>query len=106
MNKLRLIICELNNGKSDKLITFNDYDYNCIKNAYKVLDLIVLEIQGKTYTEKRKAAQNLAIDFDLFRNQETDIDLSIPDYSTVENYFKKIGKRYGLTQEFKENAVI
>lgn len=105
MNKLRLLKCELNNNKIDKMIVFNDYEYRCIKEAYKILDTITLEIAGNNYNEKQENARQLAIDYELFLSEDADIDLSILEYSAIADYFEKIGKRYGLINEFRENAI-
>ena len=64
--------------------------------------IIPFVVSGKTYGEKKEAARQLAIDFQA----RHEIGLSYAEYMLIGNYFKKIGKQYGLTAEFKENGII
>ena len=66
----------------------------------KTLDFI---IKGKTYQERKAAAEDLA--------KEWQLDFSYYPWSygelmEINSYFSKIAKRYGLTKEFKENCII
>ena len=88
------------------MLLYNDYDYKCIIKAYKLLELITLEVKGKTYTEKSNCLRDLAIDFSLFNTSDCDIDLSIQEISNICAWFKEKARMYGLTNEFRENAII
>jgi hypothetical protein len=44
---------------------------------------------------------NLAIDF----QSANDCDLSYGELADIYNFFEVNGKRYGLIQEFRENAI-
>lgn len=106
MKKYRIAKVELNNGKIDKMLLYNDYDYKCIIKAYKLLELITLEVKGKTYTDKSNCLRELAIDYQLFNTSDCDIDLSNQDMTNICSWFEQKAKLYGLTNEFRENAII
>ena len=64
--------------------------------------LMALSVKGKTYKEKKQAARDLAIEYS---------NNSYPGFSWSEcaiavDFFEKIGKRYGLLEEFRENCII
>lgn len=106
MKKYRIAKIELNNGKIDKMLIYNDYEFNLIKEAYKLIEFITLEIKGKTYSEKSSYLRDLAIDFTLFNSSDCDIDLSMDEISNICAWFKEKARLYGLTNEFRENAII
>ena len=106
MKKFRIAKVKLNNGKIDKMLLYNDYDYKLIIQAYKLLDLITLEIKGNSYSEKANHLRNLAIDYQLFHSSDCDIELSQNDISNISEWFRTKSKRFGLYNEFVENAII
>jgi len=56
-----------------------------------------------SYKERKEKAREKAIEWQLnFGNN----NYSYYDLMLWENYFYKIGKRYGLLKEFKENGII
>lgn len=63
--------------------------------------IIDFKIQGRTYAEKKEYCRNLAIDF----QSANDCDLSYGELADIQNFFEVNGKRYGLIQEFRENAI-
>ena len=63
--------------------------------------IIDFKIQGKTYAEKKEYLRNLSIDF----QSAIDCDLSYGELADIYNFFEVNGKRYGLIQEFRENAI-
>ena len=62
------------------------------------------KISGKNYNDKKENARSLAIDI-----QHTyiyyDIYTSYYDTMQLSSIFEKIGKRYGLLKEYKENGI-
>lgn len=57
----------------------------------------------KTYQEKKKQARQFAIEWQQGFEQHN------YDYYEIKNaskYFYKLGKRYGLLKEFRENGII
>lgn len=63
--------------------------------------IIDFKIQGRTYAEKKEYLRNLAIGF----QSANDCDLSYGELADIQNFFEVNGKRYGLIQEFRENAI-
>ena len=57
----------------------------------------------KTYRELKEAAREQAIDFQL---SHSDHSYSWGELVELTNHFEKLGKRYGLLKEFKENGII
>ena len=56
-----------------------------------------------TYETRKEMARQKAIDWqDDFRNH----NYSYEELSEFGYYFEKLGKRYGLLKEFRENGVI
>lgn len=56
----------------------------------------------KTYQEMKEAAREEAIEW---QNNDSDYPYSIEGLSMVGDYFYRLGKRYGLLREFRENAI-
>ena len=57
----------------------------------------------KTYRERKEAAREQAIEFQLSHG---DHSYSWGELATLGSYFEKMGKRYGLLKEFRENGII
>lgn len=56
-----------------------------------------------TYQQRKNAAREKAIDWQAdFGNY----NYSYGELANFENYFEKLGKRYGLTKEFRKNGII
>lgn len=55
-----------------------------------------------TYATKKSVARQKAIDWqnDLFRDNR-----SYEDMQEAAEYFEKLGRRYGLLKEFRENGI-
>ena len=60
--------------------------------------------KGKTYREKQNDLREKAIRFqsDIFSAE----GLYMGEYAEIVNWFSKNARRYGLWQEFTENAII
>lgn len=67
------------------------------------IKMLMFKITGKTYQEKKASAQELAIEW---QTQFTGYSWSYSEIMEIDEYFYKIGKRYGLLKEFRENAII
>lgn len=96
------------NGKEYFYIYYkNKYGY---KEWYKdtfspnIENIMVLDlsIHGKNYEEKKACAEELAKDYQY---NFACLSWSYGELATICEYFKRIGKRYGLLKEFKENAI-
>lgn len=65
----------------------------------RILDF---KISGETYEERKASLEDLAIDYS---NNFASLSWSYGELAEICNFFYKNGKRYGLLQEFKENAI-
>lgn len=66
------------------------------------IEILDFTIKGKTYEEKKENARHLAIEY---QNNFSFLSWSCAEIMEITSYFEKIGKRYGLLKEFKENAI-
>lgn len=57
----------------------------------------------KTYQEKKEQARLAAIEWQY---EQAEKDYSYGEVSYFQEYFTRLGKRYGLLKEFRENAII
>lgn len=57
----------------------------------------------KNYLEKKDAAREAAIEWQTETAQK---NYSYGELAFFQNHFYKLGKRYGLLKEFKENCII
>lgn len=65
----------------------------------RILDF---KIKGKTYEERKADLVDLAIDWQI---NFSSLGWSYGELAEFGDYFQRNGKRYGLLQEFKENAI-
>lgn len=56
----------------------------------------------KTYQQKKEAARQEAIDWQC---EQADMSLSYGELADAQERFERLGRRYGLLQEFRENAI-
>ena len=81
-----------------------------LEELKQILDITVLrvlhfEISGRNYKERKNSLRDLAIDFQIVNDGETDVKLSIGELGAASAYFERMGKRYGLLREFRENCI-
>ena len=55
-----------------------------------------------TYAERKENARQKAIDWQL---NESDHPYSYEGMAIIGDYFYRLGKRYGLLREFRENGI-
>lgn len=55
------------------------------------------------YQKQKERARDKAI---VWQHEFADTSLSMLELAKAGNYFAKLGKRYGLTREFRENGII
>ena len=68
----------------------------------KDIAILRLKLKGKTYQERKAAAQDLAIEWQL---HFSDLSWSYSELAEIQGYFYNIAKKYGLIKEFKENCI-
>lgn len=64
-----------------------------------------LVVRGHSYQERKNSLRDLAIDFQYNNDGETDIQLSMYEIGVIEHFFERMGRKYGLLREFRENAI-
>lgn len=57
----------------------------------------------KTYSDRKEAARQEAIDWQYWQAEQS---LSYGEMAEYAAHFEQLGRRYGLIQEFRENAII
>lgn len=57
----------------------------------------------KTYAERKNAARNQAI---AWQYRQAEQPLSQGELANFVDHFTRLGRRYGLLREFRENAII
>lgn len=67
----------------------------------KIENIIEFKVKGKTYAERKANARQIAVDFQTGKFE----GLSYYELHLIEQFFEKVGKRYGLLEEFKENCI-
>ena len=55
-----------------------------------------------TYQQKKEAARQQAIDWQDWSHEQ---NLSYGELAEAGEHFEKLGRRYGLLQEFRENGI-
>lgn len=57
---------------------------------------------NKTYKQLKEHARNIAIDWQQINSKQ---NMSYAEIAAAGDYFQKLGKRFGLLREFRENAI-
>ena len=68
----------------------------------KNINILDLTIKGKTYKERKYFAEEIA---KIWQNEFSSLNWSYNELAIMNEYFYKIGKKYGLLKEFKENCI-
>ena len=82
--------------------TINRYYNVTFSPDTKEVALIAFKVSGKTYQERKEDVRQKAIDFQQYNFP----GLFWSDISWIVKWFITQGKRYGLLEEFRENAII
>lgn len=56
----------------------------------------------KTYQQRKEEARNRAIEWQYQASEE---NYSYGEYAYFTDYFERLGRRYGLLREFRENGI-
>lgn len=86
---------------------FDNYQYviDTFNPEVETLCIIPFHVHGKTYAARKESARQLAIDFQNCEDGSADINLSYRELSYIQGFFERVGKKYGLLREFRENAI-
>lgn len=58
---------------------------------------------GGSYAERKAKAEQIAIDWSYAVG---DTALSYGEHAAIDEFFERIGRKYGLLREFRENGII
>lgn len=68
----------------------------------EIIGLIEFKTHGKTYQERKEYVRDQAIEYSNINGYA---DISYMELSMIQEYFTRMGERYHLMDEFKENAI-
>lgn len=66
------------------------------------IDIVDFKVSGRNYKERKESARQLAIDY---QHMECG-GMYMSEYAEVTDFFRTIGRRYGLSAEFENEGVI
>jgi hypothetical protein len=66
-------------------------------------NILDFSVRGRTYAERKADAREKAL---IFQYDFACLPWSYGELGTIGEQFEKIGKRYGLIKEFKENGIL
>lgn len=97
----------LNNEEHFDIYYKNIYGYDewrkdTFSPLVKDIECLDLKVSGNTYQERKENARELSVDWQL---NFSSLDWSYGELATINEYFHKVGKQYGLLKEFKENGI-
>lgn len=81
---------------------FQDYVNDTFDPGIETLAIIPFTVHGSNYAERRENVRGTAMEFQTANDCD---GLYMSDMSQIYGWFEKMGKRYGLLKEFRENAV-
>lgn len=86
---------------------FDNHQYmiDTFNPEVETLCIIPFQTHGRTYAERKEHARQLAIDFQNSEDGGADINLSYRELYYIQSFFERVGKKYGLLREFRENAI-
>lgn len=82
--------------------TINSYYNVTFSPATKEVALITFKVSGKTYQERKEDVRQKAIEFSHCNFP----GLFWSEMAWIESWFRTQAERYGLLEEFRENAII
>ena len=59
----------------------------------------------KSYNQRKEGIRNRAIDFQQGYGEFAEMNYSWGEIAEWQSYFEKMGRRYGLLGEFRENGI-
>ena len=80
---------------------WNSFHADTFSPECEIIQLIEFTIHGKNYRERKNSLEEIAIEF----SHNAVCGLSYGEMYYIQNFFKTMGKRYGLLREFRENCI-
>lgn len=84
------------------------HDWNeCYRDTFspsEVLGFVSYIVRGKTYDQKKECVRDIAKDTQILISHAQDI--SREDLYEIKAWFEKMGRRFGLLKDFRENGII
>lgn len=68
----------------------------------EIVSFISFHAYGKTYAERKESVRNAALDY---QSAWSDYCFSYSELATIGAWFERMGKRYGLLRELRENCI-
>lgn len=95
----------LSDGHTESMVCNRaEYAWHVLHGA-KPLFYLPFQIDGKTYQERKECLRDLAIDYQSSNDGGTDIQLSYGELADASDFFERMGRKYGLLREFRENCI-
>ena len=94
-----------NEPKANLYFFIREYYRDTFSPDAETIALIGFGVHGKTYAERKAYLTNLALEWTAADTECQGGGLSFGEYAFITNWFAKMGKRYGLLQEFRENGI-
>ena len=66
------------------------------------VSFIDFHVHGKTYAEKKESVRDIAIDYQAAWHEYC---FSYSEIAAIGNWLERMGRRYGLLREFRENCI-
>ena len=88
---------------------YNNISFEALTDEYgikakDILYYIPLTIQGSSYEERKNNLTETAKEWQMSNTEF--IDWSYSELATIQGFFEKGARRYGLIEEFHENGII
>ena len=103
MNTMFYVLADLN-GEEVNRIYYDHQEFisDSFTPAFEVKKIINFQLHGKTYGERKDSLECIAHDVqNYFYDSGT---LTWMDLMILGDWFEKMGKRYGMLTEFRENG--
>lgn len=78
-----------------------DFDRDTLSSVYKDLFCFDFRPMGRTYASKKAYVREAAVRFSCCEPP----DMSYAELAYITDLFSKLGKRFGLLREFRENGI-
>ena len=93
-------------GWREAKLFFSKKEYMEKTKHTKVVSHVEMVIRGETYRERKASLRDMAIHVQLITYDPAFLDAVWHLEGDLRDYFESNGARYGLLEEFRENAII